>query len=64
MANCAGDGSCTPQNAVGSIVIASLTNTLVKAGMVFSLGAASMRAPIAAASGAIVAAGLLALALT
>jgi uncharacterized membrane protein (DUF4010 family) len=63
MASCAGDGSCTPQNAVGSIVIAALTNTLVKAGMVFSLGAASMRAPIAAASGAIVAAGLLALAL-
>jgi uncharacterized membrane protein (DUF4010 family) len=63
MASCAGDGSCTPQNAVGSIVIAALTNTLVKAGMVFSLGAASMRAPIAAASAAIVAAGLLALGL-
>jgi uncharacterized membrane protein (DUF4010 family) len=62
MAGCAGDGSCTQQNAVGSIVIAALTNTLVKAGMVFSLGAASMRAPIAAASAAIVAAGLLALA--
>ena len=63
MAGCAGDGSCTSQNAVGSIVIAVLTNTLVKAGMVFSLGAASMRAPIAAASAAIVAAGLLALGL-
>ena len=63
MAGCAGDGSCTPQNAVGSIVIAALTNTLVKASMVFSLGAASMRTPIAAASAAIVAAGLLALAL-
>ena len=62
MASCAGDGSCTQQNAVGSIVIAALTNTLVKAGMVFSLGAASMRTPIAAASAAIVAAGLLALA--
>jgi uncharacterized membrane protein (DUF4010 family) len=63
MAGCAGDGSCTQQNAIGSIVIAALTNTLVKAGMVFSLGAASMRAPIAAASAAIVAAGLLALGL-
>jgi uncharacterized membrane protein (DUF4010 family) len=63
MASCAGDGTCTPQNAVGSIVIAALTNTLVKASMVFSLGAVSMRAPILAASGAIVAAGLLALAL-
>jgi uncharacterized membrane protein (DUF4010 family) len=63
MASCAGDGTCTPQNAVGSIVIAALTNTLVKAGMVFSLGATSMRAPILAASGAIVAAGLLGLGL-
>jgi uncharacterized membrane protein (DUF4010 family) len=63
MASCAGDGTCTPGNAVGSIVIAALTNTLVKAGMVFSLGAASMRAPILAASGAIVAAGLLGLGL-
>jgi uncharacterized membrane protein (DUF4010 family) len=63
MASCSGDGSCTPQNAVGSIVIAALTNTLVKAGMVFSLGAATMRLPILAASGAIVAAGLLGLGL-
>jgi uncharacterized membrane protein (DUF4010 family) len=61
MASCAGDGTCTPDTAVGSIVIAALTNTLVKASMVFSLGAASMRAPILAASAAIVAAGLLAL---
>jgi uncharacterized membrane protein (DUF4010 family) len=63
MASCSGDGTCTPQVAVASIVIAALTNTLVKAGMVVALGAAAMRVPILAASGAIVAAGLAALAL-
>ncbi len=63
-ASCAGDGTCTPQVAVASIVIAALTNTLVKAGMVVALGAAAMRAPILAASAAIVASGLAALGLT
>jgi len=63
MASCVGEGTCTTQVGVTSIVIAALTNTLVKAGMVFSLGAASMRAPVLAASAAIVAAGLLALGL-
>ncbi len=64
MASCSGDGTCTPQVAVASIVIAALTNTLVKAGMVVGLGAAAMRVPILAASGAIVAAGVAALTLT
>ena len=64
MASCSGDGTCTPQVAVGSIVIAALTNTLVKAGMVVALGAVAMRVPILVASAAIVAAGLAALGLT
>jgi uncharacterized membrane protein (DUF4010 family) len=44
--------------AVNSIVIAAITNTLVKCGMAASLGGPALRRPILIATGAIVAAGL------
>jgi uncharacterized membrane protein (DUF4010 family) len=44
--------------AVNSIVIAALTNTLVKCGMAAWLGGAALRRPILIATGAIVVAGL------
>jgi uncharacterized membrane protein (DUF4010 family) len=48
--------------AVNSIVIAALTNTLVKCGMAAWLGGAALRRPILIATGAMVAAGLVAIA--
>jgi uncharacterized membrane protein (DUF4010 family) len=47
--------------AVNSIVIAALTNTLVKCGMAAWLGGAALRRPILIATGAMVAAGLVAI---
>ncbi len=47
--------------AVGGIVLAALTNTLVKAGMVAALGTRALRLRTAAATAAIAVAGLLAL---
>ena len=49
------------QIAVNSIVIAALTNTIVKCGMAASLGGPALRRPILIATGAIVAAGLVAI---
>jgi uncharacterized membrane protein (DUF4010 family) len=46
--------------AVNSIVIAALTNTLVKCGMAAWLGGAALRRPILIATGAMIAAGLIA----
>ena len=48
--------------AVNSIVIASLTNTLVKCSLAASLGGPALRRPIIIATGAVVAAGLVTLA--
>jgi len=64
MASCVGDGTCTTQVGVTSIVIAALANTLVKSGMVVALGATALRGPILAVTAAIVASGLAALWLT
>jgi uncharacterized membrane protein (DUF4010 family) len=64
MAGCALEGACTTQVSVTAIVIAALSNTLVKAGMVIALGAAALRGPILAATAAISVAGLAALWLT
>lgn len=47
-----------PLQAATAIVIASLSNTLVKAGMVASLGGPALRRPILVASGATVLAGI------
>jgi uncharacterized membrane protein (DUF4010 family) len=47
----------SPVVAAQAIVIATLSNTIVKAGMVATLGAASLRGPIIVASALIVAAG-------
>jgi uncharacterized membrane protein (DUF4010 family) len=52
------------QVAAGSIVVATLTNTLVKSGMIVVLGSTAMRARMAAATAAILAAGLAALLIT
>jgi len=49
--------------AVNSIVIAALTNTLVKCSLAASLGGPALRRPIMIATGAVVAAGLVTLAL-
>jgi uncharacterized membrane protein (DUF4010 family) len=57
VAGCVATGACTPQMGVASIVIATLSNTLVKAGMVVALGVAALRGPVLAATAAIVAAG-------
>jgi uncharacterized membrane protein (DUF4010 family) len=58
MAGCVGDGTCTRQAGVVSIVIATLSNTLVKSGMVVTLGTPALRGPVLAATALIVAAGL------
>ena len=50
-----------PQVAVGSIVVATLTNTLVKGGLIVALGSAAMRGRVLAATGGILAAVLAAL---
>ena len=50
--------------AINAIVIASLTNTLVKCGIVATLGGAALRRPVIVATGAIVAAGVGALVLS
>jgi uncharacterized membrane protein (DUF4010 family) len=47
-----------PTVAVNSIVIAALTNTLVKCGLAASLGGPALRRPIMIATGAVVASGL------
>lgn len=52
------------QVAAGSIVVATLTNTLVKSGLIVALGSVAMRARVAAATAAILAAGLAALLIT
>jgi uncharacterized membrane protein (DUF4010 family) len=64
MASCTSQGTCTTETGVASIVIATISNTLTKCGMVVALAAASMRGPILASTGAIVAAGLAALLLS
>jgi len=61
MASCVGEGACTTQVGVTSIVIASLANTLVKSGMVVALGAPALRGPILGVTAAIVASGVAAL---
>jgi uncharacterized membrane protein (DUF4010 family) len=58
MASCVSEGECTTQTGVIAIVIAALSNTFVKAGIVASLGAASMRVPILGATAAIALLGL------
>jgi uncharacterized membrane protein (DUF4010 family) len=63
MASCVRKGECVAQAGVASIIIAALANTLLKCGMVIALGATGLRRPILAATAAIVAAGLAALAL-
>jgi uncharacterized membrane protein (DUF4010 family) len=50
--------------AVNAITIAAVTNTLIKAGMVATLGSAAMRVPVLLAAAAVVAGGLAALLLT
>lgn len=52
------------QVAAGSIVVATLTNTLVKSGLIVALGSVAMRARMAMATAAILAAGLAALLIT
>jgi uncharacterized membrane protein (DUF4010 family) len=52
------------QIAVNSIVIAAITNTLVKCGMAASLGGPALRRPILIATGAMVVAGLGAIAVS
>lgn len=52
------------QVAAGSIVVATLTNTLVKSGLIVALGSVAMRTRVAAATAAILAAGLAALLIT
>ena len=52
------------QVAVGAIVIAALSNTIVKALMVMVLGAPALRRPILIGAAAIVVAGLAATLLT
>jgi uncharacterized membrane protein (DUF4010 family) len=52
-----------PQVAVHAIVIASLTNTLVKSVMAATLGGPALRIPVLAATGAIVLAGVASIAL-
>jgi uncharacterized membrane protein (DUF4010 family) len=47
-----------PQVAVGAIVLASLTNTLVKCGIVTALGGATLRRGVVVATGVIMAAGI------
>ena len=47
--------------AVNAIVIAALTNTLVKCGLAASLGGPALRRPIIVATGGVVAAGLVTL---
>jgi uncharacterized membrane protein (DUF4010 family) len=47
-----------PQVAVGAIVLASLTNTLVKCGIVMALGGATLRRGVVVATGVIMAAGI------
>ena len=63
MASCVGKGECVAQAGAAAIVIAALANTLLKCAMVIALGALGLRRPILAATAAIVAAGLAALAL-
>jgi uncharacterized membrane protein (DUF4010 family) len=55
MAQYARDGD--PSLAAHSIIIAALTNTVVKAGMVVTLGSAKLRLPVIIATGAILATG-------
>jgi len=62
MASCVGRGECAAQTGVVSIVIAALSNTLLKSGMVVALAAPSLRRPILGATAAILAAGAVALA--
>jgi uncharacterized membrane protein (DUF4010 family) len=50
-----------PTVAVNSIVIAALTNTLVKCGLAATLGGPTLRKPIVIATAAVVATGLLTL---
>lgn len=52
------------QVAAGSIVVATLTNTLVKSGLIVALGSVAMRTRVAAATAAILAAGVAALLIT
>jgi uncharacterized membrane protein (DUF4010 family) len=52
------------RTAVGAIVIAALSNTVVKCGMVVALGAPALRRPLLLATAAILAAGVAALGLT
>jgi uncharacterized membrane protein (DUF4010 family) len=52
-----------PLVASNAIVLATLANTAVKTGIVTSLGAAALSRPVLIAAGAIVAAGLAAIAL-
>jgi uncharacterized membrane protein (DUF4010 family) len=49
--------------AADAIVIASLSNTIVKSGMVLALGGTAVRAPVLMATGAILAAGIAAMVL-
>jgi len=58
MASCVGRGECTSSSGVTSIIVAALSNTLLKTGMVLSLGAPALRRPMLAATAAIVAAGI------
>jgi len=55
VAGSARDGSVEPSLATGAIVIAALSNSLVKAGLVMVLGAPELKRRIAAATGALVA---------
>lgn len=61
MAAYARDGG-EPATAIGSIILAVLTNTVVKASMAAALGAAALRSRVVLATVIVVAAGLLALA--
>jgi uncharacterized membrane protein (DUF4010 family) len=44
--------------AVNAIVVAALTNTVVKCGMVMTLGAPALKAPVVVATAAILATGV------
>jgi uncharacterized membrane protein (DUF4010 family) len=63
MTSCVGSGECSPDLGAGAIVLATLSNTLVKLGLAVWLGAAALRIPMLVATAAIVAVGLAAVAL-
>ncbi|OFV86278.1 MAG: hypothetical protein A2V74_07950 [Acidobacteria bacterium RBG_16_70_10] len=58
MASLARDGGCDARTAVGSIVVAALTNTLVKCGMLLALASVALRLRAAMGTAVILVAGL------